>query len=177
MTAQSNLAPSSAPASKPFVITRIFDAPRDVVFEAWTGLEGVKSWMGPKGVSVVKATSDLRPGGMLHYLLRMADGKEMWGKWTYRKIAKPKRLVAVVAFCDETGAKILPHPMSPDWPRENLSITDFAEENGKTKVTVTWQPLNPTPAQQKTFDAGHEGMTMGWTGSLDKLEAYLAGAK
>jgi len=174
MPAQSNLATSQKPASKPFVITRTFNAPRDKVFAAWTELEGVKNWMGPKGVSLVKATSDLRPGGKLHYLLRTAEGKDMWGKWTYREIDKPKRIVAVVAFTDETGDKILPHPMSPDWPRENLSITDFTDKNSKTKVTVTWSPLNATETQQKTFDAGHEGMTMGWTGSLDKLEAYLA---
>jgi len=175
MTAQTNLAQSSAPASKPFVITRTFDAPRDVVFEAWTGLEGVKNWMGPKGVSLIKATNDLRPGGMLHYLLRTQDGKEMWGKWTYSEIKKPERVIAVVAFTDEGGEKILPHPMAPDWPAESLSLCEFAEKNGKTTVTVTWQPLNPTPAQQRAFDAGHEGMTMGWTGSLDKLDAYLAG--
>jgi len=174
MSAQSNLAQSQAPASKPFVISRTFAAPRDVVFEAWTSLEGVKNWMGPKGMNVVKATSDFRPGGHIHYLLRMADGKEMWGKWTYREIKKPEHIVAVVAFTDETGEKIVPHPLAPDWPLESLSRCEFTEINGITTVTVTWEPIDPTPAQQKMFDAGHEGMTAGWTGSLDKLEEYLA---
>jgi len=102
MTAQSN--PVQSPAPKPFTIKRTFDAPRDVVFEAWTELEGIKNWMGPKGVSVIKATQDFRPGGKLHYLMRTQDGKEMWGKWTYREIVMPERVVAVVAFSDERPA-------------------------------------------------------------------------
>src|ERR1700677_2501807 len=106
--------------------------------EAWTSTEGVKNWMGPKGMSVVKMTNDLRPGGRQHYLLRTQDGKEMWGKWTFREVVRPERVVAVVAFTDEGGDKILPHPFNAEWPPESLSLCEFSEKNGKTTVKVTW---------------------------------------
>ena len=105
---------------KPFEISRVFDAPRDKVWRAWTEAERLKHWWGPKGFTVSYCKVDLRPGGMMHYCLRMPDGNEMWGKFVYREIVKPERLVWINSFSDKDGGTTV-HPMSPDWPRELLS--------------------------------------------------------
>ena len=63
--------------------------------------------------------------------------------------------------------------MSPSWPLEMLATVTFAEEAGKTKLTLRWAPINPTAEERKTFNAGRESMKMGWTGTFEQLDAYL----
>jgi uncharacterized protein YndB with AHSA1/START domain len=160
----------------PFVISRVFDAPRDKVWKSWTEAERLKQWWGPKGFVVTHCKIDLRPGGIMHYCLRMPDGNEMWGKFVYREIVKPERLVFVNSFSDK-DARITVHPMSPNWPRELLSTVTFEAQGGKTKLTVQWIPLDTSSAvERKTFDEGRESMKMGWTGTMDQFAAYLAKA-
>jgi uncharacterized protein YndB with AHSA1/START domain len=157
-----------------FVISRTFDAPRDVVWKAWTERERLMEWFGPKGFTMIAAKLDFRPGGTFHYCLRSSDGKEMWGKFTYREIVAPERIVLVNSFSDEKGT-LSRHPFSPNWPLEMVTTTTFAEENGKTTVTVRWVPLNATEEERKTFDDSHDGMRQGWTGTFDQLVEYLKG--
>jgi uncharacterized protein YndB with AHSA1/START domain len=64
--------------------------------------------------------------------------------------------------------------MAPNWPLQMLSVATFVEVDGKTTVTLNWTTLNATLAEQKTFDDAHGGMTGGWTGTFEQLEAYLA---
>ena len=162
--------------SADFVISRVFDAPRETVWKAFTEAERLKQWWGPKGVTVVAAKVDLRPGGVGHYGIRTADGDVMWGKFVYREITEPERLVWVNSFSDEAGG-MTRHPLSPTWPLEMLTVVTFEEEHGKTKLTIRWSPLNPTTEEQQTFDAGHDGMRSGWDGCLDRLGAHLANAQ
>jgi uncharacterized protein YndB with AHSA1/START domain len=124
---------------------------------------------------MTKATLDLRPGGVFHYCMKSPDGMEMWGKFVYREIMPPERIVLVNVFSDADG-NITRHPLSPSWPREMLSTTSFMEHEGKTVMTLTWIPLNPTDEELATFNAAHEGMSQGWAGSLDQLAEYLAKA-
>ena len=158
---------------KEFVISRVFDAPRDLVWRANTECEHLMHWWGPKGFTMTVCKIDLRPGGTLHYCLRSPDGHEMWGKLGYREIVAPERLVCVVSFSDEKGG-ITHHPMSPTWPLEMLSTTTFAEQDGKTTITIRWHPINATEEERKTFDEGHESMKQGFTGSFDQLAEHLA---
>ena len=158
-----------------FVITRVFDAPRDLVWKAFTEPERMKEWWGPKGVTITKSEMDLRPGGSYHYAMRTPDGNTMWGKFVYREITPPSRMVFVSSFSDEAGG-VTRHPMAPTWPLEMLSIFSFEEEGGKTRFTVSWSPLNASEAERATFAAGHASMQQGWGGTLDKLAAYLAKA-
>ncbi len=166
---------ASPSAQREFVITREFDAPRDLVWKAWTERDRLMQWFGPKGFTMTQAKLDLRPGGIFHYCLRGPDGKDMWGKFVYREVEPPQRIVLVNSFSDEKG-NLTRHPMSPTWPREMLSTTTFVERNGKTTITIRWSPLNPTDAERKTFDESHEGMKIGWTGTFDQLAEYLAKA-
>ncbi len=162
-----------APPSKPFVITRTFDASRDKVWKAWTERERLLQWFGPKGFRMTSAKLDLRPDGNFHYCLQTPDGKEMWGKFVYRVIDAPDRIVLVNSFSDEKGG-LTRHPFSATWPLETLSTTTLSDEGGKTKLTIEWSPLNPTEEERRTFDGAHEGMKQGWTGTFDQLAAYLA---
>jgi uncharacterized protein YndB with AHSA1/START domain len=160
--------------SEDFVTSRVFDASRDLVWKAFTEPERMQQWWGPKGVTVTAAKMDLRPGGSYHYGMRTPDGHTMWGKFVYRDIEPPARLVFVNSFSDEAGG-LTRHPMSPTWPLETLS-TFACEEmpDGKTKLTIRWSPLNATPDERNTFDTSHDGMRQGWGGTLDQLETYLA---
>jgi uncharacterized protein YndB with AHSA1/START domain len=160
--------------NQPFVISRVFDAPRDRVWKSWTEAERLKQWWGPKGFTVTHCKVDLRPGGIMHYCLRMPDGNEMWGKFVYREIVKQEKLVFVNSFSDKDGG-ITVHPMSVNWPREMLSTVTFEEQGGKTKVTVQWVPADSsTDIERKTFEEGRDSMKMGWTGTMDQFAAYLA---
>ena len=155
-----------------FVISRTFDAPRDLVWQAWTERERLMQWFGPKGFAMTAAKLDFRPGGTFHYCLRSTDGKEMWGRFVYREIVAPERIVWVHSFSDEKG-NLARHPFSPTWPLEMLTTTSFTEEKGKTTVTVRWIPINATAEERKTFDAAHDGMRQGWSGTFDQLAGYL----
>ena len=159
--------------TKPFIISQTFNAPRDRIWKAWTEREQLLQWFGPKGFTMTTAKLDLRPGGTFHYCLRSSDGKEMWGKFVYREIAAPSRIVLVNSFSDAQGG-LTRHPFAPTWPIEMLSTTTLAEEGGKTKVTIEWSPLNPTDEERKTFDSSHDGMKQGWTGTFEQLTDYLA---
>ena len=158
---------------KEFVISRAFDAPRDKVWKAWTDREQLMQWFGPKGFTMTTAKLDFRPGGTFYYCLRSSDGKETWGKFVYREIIAPERIVLVNSFSDEKG-NLTRHPSSPTWPMEMLTTTTFTEEKGKTTVTVRWIPLNPTDDERKTFEGARDGMRQGWTGTFDHLSDYLA---
>jgi uncharacterized protein YndB with AHSA1/START domain len=162
--------------SKDFVLSRIFDAPRDLVWAAWTDVEHLKKWWGPKGFKVVSAKLDLKPGGTFHYGMQAPDGNMMWGKFIYREIRAPERLVFIVSFSDKDGG-VTRHPMAPTWPLETLSTATFADNGGKTEVTVIWAPHNATDEERKTFDSSHDSMRMGWGGTMDQFAAYLAKAK
>ncbi|HMA75045.1 MAG TPA: SRPBCC domain-containing protein [Xanthobacteraceae bacterium] len=156
-----------------FIIARTFDAPRDVVFKAFTEPERMKRWWGPKGFTVIASTMDLRPGGTYHYGLKAPDGSTMWGKFVYSEIVAPERLVFINSFSDENGG-ITRHPMSPTWPLEMLSTFSFTEEHGRTTFTVKWTPLDPSPEERATFDGAQDNMRQGWSGTMDQLAAYLA---
>src|ERR1044071_8437480 len=124
---------------KPFVISRVLDAPRDLVWKCFTDPEHMKQWGGPKGFKAFHSKMDLRVGGMYHYALQGPEGPPMWGKFVYREITPKDRFVVVSSFSDEQGG-IPRHPMAPTWPREMLSTFSFEDvPGGKTKFTIHWQ--------------------------------------
>lgn len=159
---------------KPFETSRVFDVPRERMWQVWTDPEHLKKWWGPKGFVVTQLKLDLRAGGSMLYCLRMPDGKEMWGKFAYREVKAPERLVFINSFSDAKGGTTR-HPMNPDWPLELVSTITFDEAGpGKTRVTVTWIPApGSTDLEKKTFDAGRDSMKMGWGGTMEQLNDYL----
>ena len=162
------------PAERPFIISRTFEVPREKMFEVWTTREHLMKWFGPKGFTMPFAKLDLRPGGVFHYQLKSPDGNAMWGKFVYKEIQPPERLVSVNSFSDERGG-VTRHPWSDAWPLELLTEVTFAEfQPGRTTVTVRWTPINATPAERTAFDTGRGSMAMGWGGTFEQLAAYLA---
>ncbi len=159
-----------------FVITRDFDAPRERVWRAWTEREKLMQWFGPTGFTMQHAKLDLRPGGIFHYRLRSPHGQKIWGKWTFREIVAPERLVVVTSFSDAQGG-ITRHPMEPNWPLETISTTTFEEHDGKTSITIRWAPFDATELEMKAFAKAHSGMQQGWGGTFAQLAEYLAKTK
>ena len=139
--------PGTAPDDAPFEVARTFDVPRERMWRVWTEPDHLRRWWGPKGFTVQRCAIDLRPGGVFHYGLRAPGGTDVWGKWAFRGIAAPERMVYVSSFADPAGG-ITRHPWSPDWPLETLATVSFAEADGRTTVTVTWAPLNATEAER-----------------------------
>jgi uncharacterized protein YndB with AHSA1/START domain len=129
--------------AEPFVISPTFDVSRDMLWKCCTDPERMRPWWGPKGVTIIASKMDLRPGGTYHYAMRTPDGKQMWGRFAYREITPPERLVFANAFSDEQGG-LTRHPLSPSWPIEMLSTFSFVDNGGNTTFTVTWTPLSPT---------------------------------
>ena len=162
---------------KDFVISRVFDAPRDLVWRSFTEPERMKQWWGPKGFKVFYVKMDLRVGGTYHYGMEAPDGKAMWGKFVFREVVPPERMVFINSFSDEAGGTTR-HPGHMNWPLEMLSTFTFEDApGGKTKFTVHWAPHNATADERKAFDEGRESMRAGWGGTMDQLEAYLAKAR
>lgn len=160
-------------ATEPFVISRVFDAPRDKVWKAWTEAERLKKWWGPAGFKVHTCKVDLRPGGVFLYGMTAPDGSDMWGKFTYREITAPKKLVFIVSFSDAKGG-VTRHPWSPGWPLEILSTVSFEEQGARTQVSVQWVPADSaTQEERKTFYDGRDSMKQGWGGTLGQLADHL----
>jgi uncharacterized protein YndB with AHSA1/START domain len=173
--AQPKSKPSAVSDQEEFVIQRTFDAPRDLVWKAFTERDRLMQWWGPKGFKMLSCTVDLRPGGVFHYCMESPDGQKMWGKFVYREIVAPERIVHINSFSDENQG-VTRHPMAPTWPLETLSTATFTERNGKTTITVHWRPYNATEEERRVFAASHDSMNQGWTGTMDRLDAYLSKA-
>ncbi len=158
---------------KHFVIDRLLDAPRDLVWKVFTQEKHLLNWWGPKGFKVNHCKLDLRAGGLFHYCLAMPNGGDMWGKWVFREIAAPERLVFVSSFSD-AKAGTARHIMKTVWPLEILTTIGFAAEGGKTRITVDWIPEGASAEENAAFDAFHDSMRGGWTGTFEQLADYLA---
>jgi uncharacterized protein YndB with AHSA1/START domain len=157
------------------VIARTFDAPRDLVFKAWTEPERLAQWWGPKGCAIAVSKLELRPGGTFLYSMKMPNGPAMWGKFVYREIVAPERLVFVNSFTDDTG-KIIRSPFSPTWPLEILNTLTLLEHQGKTTLDLRGGPINAAEQERKTFEDAFGSLEKGFAGSLDQLADYLARA-
>jgi uncharacterized protein YndB with AHSA1/START domain len=159
-----------------FAITRVFDAPLDLVLKAWTEPERLACWWGPKSFKVEVCKMDLRPGGAFHYSMRAANGQVMWGKFVYREIVVPERIVFVNCFSDEQG-NVARNPWMPVWPLEILNTLTLTEHEGKTTLSLHGGPINATDEECKAFLGARQSMQAGFGGTFDQLAEYLAKAQ
>lgn len=141
------------------VITRTFDAPRRLVFAAFSKPENLAHWWGPKGFTLPKCEVDFRPGGVFHFVMRGPDGKDYPFRGSYLEIVEPERIVFQGILNDEPGHQV--------W-----TTVTFAEEDGpdatKTRLTVQ---------QTYSFESdATRGAEEGWNQTLDRLEGFLAKA-
>jgi uncharacterized protein YndB with AHSA1/START domain len=153
------------------LITRVFDAPRDDVFKAWTDCESLMRWWAPKDFTTPSCRIDLQPQGVFHYCMRSPEGRDYCGKTVYSEIVRPERIVYTDSFADEEG-NVVPatyYGMSADFPLEMLVTVTFEESGGKTKLTLQ-HALGSTPASERDL------CQQGWSEMLDKLAGDLAKA-
>ena len=151
--------------TKELTITRIFNAPRELVFKAWTDPKMMAKWWGPKGVSNPVCEIDAKVGGKIHIV--MLAGKELghlagqrWPmKGTFQKIKSPERLVFINHAVDENDNVLI----------DGLTTVTFEEEHGKTKMTMKTIAKGLSAQSPKML----EGMEAGWSQSFDKLANSL----
>lgn len=151
------------------VVTRVFDAPRELVFEAWTRPEYVKRWWGPKGFTTPFCEIDLRPGGTFLRCMRSPEGEDFWVVGVFREIIVPERLVFTDSFADAEGRSVpdSDYGSRPDVPVGRLVTVTFEELTGSTSVTVRHDGLRP--------GAERDLVGQGWASGLESLAAYVAG--
>lgn len=154
-----------------FVINRSFNASIDVMYDMWTKAEHFSKWLPPTGFTMNFIKANITPGGESFYLMTNGKDVTMYGKVHYVEFTKPNRIVYIQQFCDK-DEKLARHPMAPTWPAFMLTTAQFeAEEATQTRVTVTWEVHGEATVEERaTFNEVKAGMTMGWTGSFDKLE-------
>lgn len=157
---------------KPFRISREFKAQQGLMWRLWTEKDLLEKWSGPKGTKLKQSNFELKAGATNHYCMISPDGTESWGKQVFREVMKPDRVIYITSFSDAQG-NMARHPMSATWPLEMLTTITLLPLGDKTRVTVEWMPLFPAAEEIETFNSAHEGMKMGWTGSLDTLQQYL----
>ncbi|NOU97656.1 SRPBCC domain-containing protein [Paenibacillus sp. LMG 31456] len=155
------------------VITRTFNAPRDLVFKVWTESEHLANWWGPTGFSISVSKFDIRPGGIFHYCMKSSDGHEMWGKFVYQEIISPEKLVFVNSFSDPEGNTVRA-PFSQAFPLEIQNVFTFTEDEGKTILTMRGGPINATEEELQFFYSMHGSMQQGFAGTFGQLDEYLA---
>jgi uncharacterized protein YndB with AHSA1/START domain len=152
---------AAAQADKPQVVfTRVFDAPRELVFKAWTEPERLKRWFGPQQFTLPLCEVDLRPGGALRMEMRGPDGTAYPMTGVFQEIVEPSRLVFSTAPLDEKGEPLF----------EVLNIVTLEEHEGKTKLTLEARVTKTTPQAKPYLEGMHEG----WIQTLDRLEQELA---
>ena len=155
------------------VITRVLEVPRERIFKAWVEPERLARWWAPPGftMSVLRLTP--AAGGIFHYALDSPAGFSMWGKFTYRDIMPPERIVSIFSFADEQGNPVR-HPVSPTWPLETLNTLTLSDTDGKTALVLRSAPHHASEVERKTFRDGHESMTQGFSDSFARLAQYLS---
>jgi len=154
MGAATNLV--TEPADRVLTITRIFDAPRTLVFKAWTESEHMARWWGPRGFKSTILKNELRPGGAYRIHMLGPDG-DHWSQGVYREVVPPERLVMVGSWADADG--------NPTRPETTLTLL-FEDVGGKTKLS-----LHNAVFESVTARDLHNG---GWSSALDCLAEYLA---
>ncbi len=149
------------------IITRVFDAPRQRVWQAWSDPEILKRWWGPKSFTVPFAEIDFKVGGKYLYCMRSPEGKDYWGTGVYREIVPFELIKITDSFADETG-KIVPaahYGMSGAWPLELLITITLEEHENQAKMTLRHVGI---PAGEN-----RDGAEQGWNQSFDKLAQTL----
>lgn len=146
------------PGKTSFTTTRVVDAPRALVFEAFTKCEHLKRWMGPKNLTMVSCDTDLRPGGRYRFVFRAPDGNEVGFSGEFREVVTPSRIVRTFVF-------------EPIPEAAALETLELVENNGKTTIKTT--TLHKTVENRD----GHvnSGMEAGMTAGYARLDDLLAG--
>jgi uncharacterized protein YndB with AHSA1/START domain len=150
------------PLERELTITRVLAAPRALVFAAWTDPVQLARWWGPKDFTNPVCEVDARVGGALRIVMRSPAGSEHPMKGVFREVVAPERLVFTNIALDQDGSHLL----------EGVTTVTFAAQGERTLLTVHTRAVGLVPLAAQMF----AGMEAGWTQSIDRLEAMVAGA-
>jgi len=154
-----------------FFIARTFDAPIERVYEMWTDPDHLAQWLPPTGATMRFLRAEPRIGGTSFYSMTMANGTVLFGRLSYLALERPTRIVYTQQFCDDKE-QVIVAPFFTHWPRAMLTEVELVSEApDRTRVSLRWEPQEASAADIAEFIKQRGGMTMGWTGSFDKLEA------
>lgn len=157
-----------------FAITRRVAAPRDLVWRVWTDIAHFAHWWGPAGSTITHSKLDFRVGGSFHYAMEFG-GSEMWGLFRYQEIVAPERIVFINCFSDPEG-NVARAPFPGAWPAEMLSTVVMTDLGAETEIKMTADPYNASDLERAFFATMTPSLTAGWTGTFERLDAYLKDA-
>ncbi|MBX3415684.1 MAG: SRPBCC domain-containing protein [Pirellulales bacterium] len=165
----SDLATSTIAQAAPQVhIVRDFDAPRELVFLAWSSAAHLERWFAPEGCRITVHEYDFRPGGRIWTCIHTPDGHECWCVGAFREVATPERIVFTMIAADAQGKPVEPADvgMDPAWPRETTVTVTLDEVNGQTRLTLD-QTVSEALARQT-------GAYPSWLSMFDRLATLLS---
>ena len=156
-----------------FFISRTFDAAIERVYEMWTDPAHLAQWLPPTGATMRLLRAEPRVGGALFYSMTVADGAALHGRLTYLSLERPNRIVYTQQFCDDKE-QVIRAPFFAHWPLTMLTTVELVSDaQDRTRVRLRWEPRQASEADIAEFVKQRGGMTVGWTGSFDKLEALM----
>lgn len=159
MSAANTTLQITTPSDREIALTRVFDAPREVVFEAWTNPEHVRHWWGPSSGAIVTCEADVRPGGAWRYVMRSEGGEETPFTGVYQEVTRPERIVHTEIYDVE--------PFNQGDP--SITTVTFTDEEGRTLVTS----VTLYPSREIRDAVLKSGMETGAAELCDRLEAHL----
>jgi uncharacterized protein YndB with AHSA1/START domain len=154
-----------------YVLDRIFDAPRELVWKTWTDPELLPRWYGP-GAETIVHRLDLKPGGLWLGEMRWG-GNSSYSRVEFTEVIPPERLVWLHSVSDADW-NIISSPRMADWPRVLLTTVTFEDDRGRTKLRLTWVPHEATTAEIACFARAIDGMGKGWAAGMELLAELLA---
>ena len=160
-------APDRSAADSTIKIERVFAAPRELVFDAWTNTDQLLQWYAPHGCTVHIAKLEARPGGRFHFCIHNPSFGDCWCIGVYREVVRPERIVYTLATADKEGNEIAPVKAGhdPRWPQQTVVRITFEAVSGGTKLTLE-QSVSEALAK-------HTGAHPSWLQMLDRLEQCL----
>lgn len=157
-----------------FFISRTFEAAIERVYEMWTDPDHLAQWLPPTGAAMRFLRAEPHIGGASFYSMTLANGTVVYGRLTYLSLEQPNRIVYTQQFCDEKEC-LTRAPFFTHWPLTMLTTVELVSEApDRTRVRLRWDPQEASAADIAEFVNQRGGMTMGWTGSFDKLEALVS---